>query len=81
MINIPNIITVNKICDDVLQHIPRWQVNGTAVTIIDYQESSHNTYMYYDIVKGDEHANIKEVGFFPHGCEEGGQWLTNGAVW
>jgi hypothetical protein len=57
---------VNEFCDDVLQHIPRWQFNGTAVTIIDYQESSNNTDMNYDIVKGGEHANIKEVGFFPH---------------
>jgi hypothetical protein len=35
--------------------------------------------MHYDVVKGCEHANIKEVGFVPHCCDqEGRQLLKNG---
>ena len=60
---------VNKIRDDIFQNIPWWHYNGAVVTSIDYQNSCQDTDMYHDIVKGSEHATIKEGGFFDHNLQ------------
>ena len=67
---------VNKICDEVFQNIPWWYYNRAIVTTIECKESCQDKYMYYDIVKGGEHANVKEGGFSPM-IDKGVQWLTN----